>query len=73
MSFLERWFEEVWNKGNEKFIDEMTHSDTKGSGLVHPDGKEVTDRAAFKAVLQNLPLSLFRHPHRGGRYRDRGR
>ena len=72
MSFLERWFEEDWNN-NEKFIDEMTHSDSKGSGLVHPDGKEVTDLSGLQGVLQNLPLSLFRHPRQGGRYRDRGR
>jgi steroid delta-isomerase-like uncharacterized protein len=51
---MERWFDEVWNKGNEKFIDEMTHVDTKGSGLVHPDGSEVTNRAAFKEFYKNF-------------------
>ena len=48
MTFLERWFEEVWNKGREDAIDEMTAADTKGHGLRGPDGKEVDGVVAFK-------------------------
>jgi steroid delta-isomerase-like uncharacterized protein len=48
MTFMERWFEEVWNKGREDAIDEMTAVDTKGHGLKGPDGKEVDGIVAFK-------------------------
>jgi len=54
MSFMERWFDEVWNKGNEKFIDEMTYHDSIGRGLVHADGTEVTNRTAFKEFYKNF-------------------
>lgn len=54
MSFLERWFEEVWNKGREEAIDEMSHPDSTGNGLVSPDGKEVGDRAAFKEFYKSF-------------------
>ena len=48
MTFLERWFEEVWNKGREAAIDEMAVPDAKTHGLEHPDGTAVDGRAAFK-------------------------
>ena len=49
MTFAERWFEEVWNKGREDAIDEMMSPHTIGHGLTHPDGKEVDGMAAFKS------------------------
>jgi predicted ester cyclase len=52
MSFLERWFEEVWNEGREEAIDEMSNPDSKGNGLTYPDGKEVDDRPAFKELYK---------------------
>ena len=48
MTFLERWFEEVWNKGREAAIDEMAAPDAKAHGLEHPDGRAVDGTAAFK-------------------------
>jgi predicted SnoaL-like aldol condensation-catalyzing enzyme len=32
-SFMVRWFNEVWNKGNENAIDEMFHPQGKAHGL----------------------------------------
>jgi steroid delta-isomerase-like uncharacterized protein len=49
MTFMERWFEEVWNKGREDAIDEMMSADTKGHGLKGPDGKEIDGMTAFKS------------------------
>jgi predicted ester cyclase len=54
MTFLERWFEEVWNKGREAAIDEMSHPDTKGHGLTTPDGKEVDGMVAFKVFYRSF-------------------
>jgi len=48
MTFLERWFEEVWNNKHEAAIDEMAIPDARGHGLEHPDGTEVKGREAFK-------------------------
>jgi len=28
-----RWYDEVWNQGNEQFIDEFLHSEVKAHGL----------------------------------------
>jgi steroid delta-isomerase-like uncharacterized protein len=49
MTFPERWFEEVWNKGRESAIDEMMSPDAKGNGLVDAEGKPVTGIETFKA------------------------
>lgn len=49
MTILERWFEEVWNKGREAAIDELSSPEIKGHGLIDPDGKEVEGMAAFKS------------------------
>ncbi len=49
MTFIERWFEEVWNKGREDAIGEMMAAHTKGHGLKGPDGKEIDGMAAFKS------------------------
>ena len=48
MTFLERWFEEVWNKKREEAIDEMAIPAAKTHGLEHPDGTAVKGREAFK-------------------------
>jgi len=45
---LHRWFEEVWNQGNEAKIDEMMTEDSIVHGLKGPDGKEIRGPAAFK-------------------------
>ena len=62
MTFLERWFEEVWNKGREAAIDEMSAPDTKGHGLTNPDGKAVDGMPAFK-VFYNSFRSAFSDIH----------
>jgi len=62
MTFLERWFEEVWNKGNEKAIDEMALPDANTHGLEHPGGKPVHGRDAFKVFHQQF-LSAFSNVH----------
>jgi steroid delta-isomerase-like uncharacterized protein len=49
MTFMERWFEEVWSKGREDAIDEMMAPNTKGHGLKGPDGKEIDGMAAFRS------------------------
>ena len=37
MTILERWFEEVWNQGQEAKIEEMLAPAVKGHGLITPD------------------------------------
>jgi steroid delta-isomerase-like uncharacterized protein len=48
MTILERWFEEVWNQGQEAKIEEMLAPAVKGHGLITPDGDTVEDVATFK-------------------------
>lgn len=62
MTFLERWFEEVWNKGREDAIDEMALPDAKTEGLEHPDGTLVQGREAFKAFHKQF-LASFSNIH----------
>jgi predicted ester cyclase len=62
MTFLERWFEEVWNKGNEKAIDEMVQPNAETHGLEHPDGKPVRGREAFKEFHRQF-CSAFSNIH----------
>jgi SnoaL-like polyketide cyclase len=54
MSFLERWFDEVWNKKNAKAIDDMALENAVTHGLEHPDGAKVTGREAFKDFHKQL-------------------
>ncbi|HTH53238.1 MAG TPA: ester cyclase [Edaphobacter sp.] len=58
MTFIERWFEEVWNKGREEAIDEMCRPDAVSHGLNHPDGTEVSDRQEFKAFHKQFQASF---------------
>jgi predicted ester cyclase len=62
MTFLESWFEEVWNKGDEKAIDEMALPDAMTYGLENPDGTPVKGLQAFKDFHQKL-LSTFSKIH----------
>ena len=62
MTFTERWFEEVWNKGREDAIDEMMSPHTEGHGLVHPDGKEVDGMTAFRSFHKTF-RSAFPNMH----------
>ena len=48
MSIHLRWFDEVWNKGNEDAITEMSTPDVVAHGLTDPQGNEVTGVEDFK-------------------------
>jgi predicted ester cyclase len=65
MTLLEHWFEEVWNKGREDAIDELSTPDVIAHGLTHPDGTEVKGRAefkefyrAFKSAFTNIHIEV---------------
>ncbi|HMF54417.1 MAG TPA: ester cyclase [Edaphobacter sp.] len=58
MTFLEQWFEEVWNKGRIEAIDEMSCPDVITHGLEHADGTRVNGRAAFKVFHKQLRASF---------------
>jgi steroid delta-isomerase-like uncharacterized protein len=51
-SIMRRWFDEVWNKGNEAAVDEMFPAD----GIAHGLGEEVPVRGPqeFKVFARNL-------------------
>lgn len=54
MTILERWFEEVWNKGRESAIDEMAAPNVVGHGLLDADGNEVHNVAGFKVFYEQF-------------------
>lgn len=58
MTFLDKWFEEVWNRGRAEAIDEMLAPHVKTYGLEHPDGAAVDGSGAFKAFHQQLCSSF---------------
>jgi steroid delta-isomerase-like uncharacterized protein len=51
LSFLHRWFEEVWNKKSAAAVDEMLAEDGVGYGL---PGGEIRGPAAFKEYQRAL-------------------
>ena len=51
LSFLHRWFEEVWNKKSAAAVDEMLTEDGVGYGL---PGGEIRGPAAFKEYQRAL-------------------
>lgn len=57
MTFLHRWFEEVWNKGRESAIDEMVQPDVIAHGLA-PDGSPVIGVAPFKTFFHTFRDAL---------------
>jgi steroid delta-isomerase-like uncharacterized protein len=58
MTLMHRWFEEVWNKGRESAIDEMSCHDVPGHGLKAPAGKEVNGMEDFKAYYRQMRSAL---------------
>jgi steroid delta-isomerase-like uncharacterized protein len=46
-ALIERWFEEVWNQGNSKAIDELLAQDGVIHGLVDASGQPVRGLEAF--------------------------
>src|SRR5207253_916078 len=57
MTFMERWFEEVWNKGRESAIDEMADPDAVSHGL-GPDGGDLRGIAGFKDFFRTYQSSM---------------
>jgi predicted ester cyclase len=62
--FMLRWYNEVWNKGNEDIIDEMFHPDGIAFGLGDdhlrgPDGFKKFYKL-FKKVLSNFNITVDR-------------
>lgn len=51
-AYYKQWFDEVWNKGNEAFIDEMMHKNVIIHGL-DPQGV-AHGIESFKTYYQNL-------------------
>src|SRR4051812_27245433 len=49
-SFLHRWFEEVWNKGSEKAIEEMFAEDGVANGLNDAEGNPIRGIDDFKVL-----------------------
>lgn len=47
-ALIERWFEEVWNKGRAEAIDEMFAEDGIAHGLADATGQPVIGPAEFK-------------------------
>ena len=54
MSIHLRWFDEVWNKGNEDAITEMSTPDVVAHGLIGPEGNEVTGVEDFKRFWRTM-------------------
>ncbi|HKR02236.1 MAG TPA: ester cyclase [Pyrinomonadaceae bacterium] len=51
---LQRWFEEVWNKGRESAIDEMFADEGIAHGLVDEQGEELRGPAGYKPFYHKL-------------------
>ena len=45
---IRQWFEQVWNRGDEAAIAQMTRPDTVIHGLQAPDGRPVTNMEGFR-------------------------
>ncbi|MGB9032036.1 MAG: ester cyclase [Acidobacteriaceae bacterium] len=57
-TILERWFEEVWNKGNAAAIDELMAADVVIHDLSGGDGEKIFDLPAFKRMFLGLRSEL---------------
>jgi predicted ester cyclase len=55
---LQRWFEEVWNKGNEAAIDELLANDVVIHSLLGGNGERIYDVPTFKKMFQDLRSSF---------------
>jgi steroid delta-isomerase-like uncharacterized protein len=64
-ALIQRWFEEVWNQGNEKVIDELLADDGVIHGLVDASGNPVRGLEAFhefhsqfRGAFQDINVSV---------------
>ena len=53
-ALIERWFEEVWNKGREEAIDELFADDGVAHGLADAPGVTLRGPAGFKPFFQSF-------------------
>jgi steroid delta-isomerase-like uncharacterized protein len=51
-NFMQRWFEEVWNKGREEAIDEMCDKDVVANGLTDAEGNTICGVEAYKTLFR---------------------
>lgn len=58
LTLVHRWFEEVWNRGNEQAIDEMMADDCIAHGLTDESGNEMRGVAPYKAFFRNFRTSF---------------
>jgi predicted ester cyclase len=56
-SLIHRWFDEVWNRGQEETVDELLSIDGIGYGLGESNS-EVRGPAGFKIFLRNMRAAL---------------
>ncbi|GAC1429984.1 MAG: ester cyclase [Acidobacteriaceae bacterium] len=50
MTLMERWFNQVWNEGNEDAIEQMSTPDVVAHGLRDAHGRQIHDVATFKEL-----------------------
>lgn len=55
---LEKWFEEVWNKGNEAAMDELMAADVVIHDLIGGDGEKAFQLPEFKKMFRSLLADL---------------
>lgn len=53
-TFLNRWFEEAWNKGREEAIDEMVDPDVIAYGLTDAEGSQIRGREDFRRFFRQF-------------------
>ena len=53
MTILNRWFEEVWNQGNEAAIDELSHFDARAYGI-GPNVDGISNLHEFRAFYHQF-------------------
>ena len=68
---IRRWFEEVWNQGQYKVVDEMLAPNAPSYGL-GGGGEPVRGPEALKAFQQGYPRRVPGHPCRGRGHSRRG-
>ena len=58
MTLLDRWFSEVWNKGNLSAVDELLSENVIIHNTLDGDGEKTLDLATFKIMLSQLRSEL---------------
>ncbi len=55
---VREWFEEVWNKGDERAIDRLFAEDGVAHGLFDASGNEIVGPAGFRPLVQLMRGAL---------------